>query len=181
MVMRVSSRVPDAFDLLGLEPRFDLTSGEVRAAYLARVGGVHPDREAGERVSGGAGENVEGASALNAAKMALADPETRANILLARLGGASKDVNRDLPDGFLMKMMEAREELEAAASRRDGAGIERWRGWAEKERDGHIARVGGLFAEVAAGKPTGVGLTAVRQELNAWRYIERMLEQIGEL
>lgn len=181
-MVRVSSCVPDAFDLLGLEPRFDLTAGEVRAAYLARVGGVHPDGGERERGRWGAEETEDGrASALNAAKTALSDPETRANLLLARLGGPSKEVNRDLPEGFLMKMMEAREELEAAAARRDGSGIERWHGWAERERDGHIARVGTLFAEARAGKPTGVGLTAVRQELNAWRYIERMLEQIGEL
>ncbi|MDP1663057.1 MAG: iron-sulfur cluster co-chaperone HscB C-terminal domain-containing protein [Phycisphaerales bacterium] len=163
----------DAFDLLGLEARFDLTPERVRAAYLARAGAVHPDAVPG-------GEDG-AAAALNAAKTAVSDPETRANLLLARLGGASSDVSRALPDGFLMKMMEAREGMEEAASRRDGAAIERWRGWAERERDGHIARVGALLEAARLGKPTGVGLSEVRQELNAWRYIERMLEQIGEL
>jgi hypothetical protein len=174
MTVRVSSGVPDAFDLLGLEARFDLTVGEVRAAYLARVAG------GGAGESGRGGEE-DGSAALNAAKMAIGDPESRANLLLARLGGPSKEVNRELPDGFLMKVMEAREELEAAASRRDSMEIEKWRKWAEGERDGHIARVAGLFADVRAGKLTGAGLTAVRKELNAWRYVERMLEQIGEL
>lgn len=172
--MRVSSGVADAFDLLGLEARFDLTPAEVRAAYLARAGTVHPD------AAGGGGEEG-AAAALNAAKMAVSDPETRANLLLARLGGASSDVSRALPDGFLMTMMEAREGMEDAASRRDRAEIERWRVWAERERDGHIARVGALLEAARVNKPTGVGLSGVRQELNAWRYIERMLEQIGEL
>lgn len=152
----------DAFDILGLEPRFDLTAGEVRAAYLARAGGDEAGAE------------------LNAAKVALMDAETRANLLLHRLGGPSKEVSRDLPPGFLMSMMEAREELEAASAARDAAGVEKWRVWAEGARDGHVARVGALFASLGP-KPDGAALSAVRRELNAWRYIERMLEQIGEL
>ena len=172
--MRVSSGVADAFEVLGLEARFDLTAEEVRAAYLARVGSVHPDR------GGEEGEGGEGAAKLNAAKMTLSDPESRANLLLARMGGPSKEVNRELPEGFLMTMMEAREKLEGAASRRDSAGIEKWRGWAAEERDGHIARVGALFEEARV-KREGALLTAVRKELNAWRYIERMLEQVEEL
>src|SRR5690242_15612371 len=92
MLVRVSSGVADAFELLGLEARFDLTAGEVRAAYLARVGGVHPDR---------GGDESEGAAGLNAAKTALSDPESRANLLLARMGGPSKEINRELPEGFL--------------------------------------------------------------------------------
>jgi hypothetical protein len=112
--------------------------------------------------------------------MTLLDPEARANLLLARLGGPSKEVSRELPDGFLMKMMEAREELEAAATRRDGAAVERWREWAERERDGHITRVGELFKAFAVARE-GKVLSDVRRELNAWRYVERMVEQIGEL
>ncbi|HYD02510.1 MAG TPA: iron-sulfur cluster co-chaperone HscB C-terminal domain-containing protein [Phycisphaerales bacterium] len=162
--------MPDAFDLLGVDARFNLTPGEVRAAYLAKA------RSRG----GDAGAEESEDAALNAAKMALSDPEARANLLLARLGGPSKEVNRGLPDGFLMSMMEAREELEAAAARRDSAGIEKWRVWAERERDGHVARVGALFGGTG-GRPDGKTLAAIRQELNAWRYIERMLEQIGEL
>lgn len=174
--------MPDAFDILGLEARFDLTAAEVRAAYLARVGG----EEGGSRKSeGGSGE--EGGAALNAAKTVLMDAEGRANLLLARLGGPGKDACRELPDGFLMTMMEAREELEAASAKRDSAGVERWREWAEGQRDGHVARVGALFKEhLGGGGAGGVGgaggrLTMVRRELNAWRYIERMLEQIGAL
>jgi len=173
IAVRVSSGVADAFDLLGLEARFDLTPEQVRAAYLARAGAVHPDA--------GSGGEEDQAAALNAAKTAVSDPETRANLVLARMGGPSGDVSRSLPDGFLLTMMEAREGLEAAASRRDTAEIERWRGWAERERDGHIARVGALLEAARGSRPTGAGLSAVRQELNAWRYIERMLEQIGEL
>ena len=164
--------MPDAFDILGLEARFDLTAAEVRAAYLARVSGG-----AGGGVGGGGDE-----AALNAAKVALMDAEMRGNMLLARLGGPSKEASRELPDGFLMSMMSAREELESAAARRAAGEVDQWRRWAEAERDGHIARVSALFKESQADlQGAGKRLATIRRELNAWRYIERMLEQIGAL
>jgi hypothetical protein len=154
--------VPDAFDVLGLPAKFDLSVGEVRAAYLAKVGSGGED------------------AVLNAAKMTLSDPEARANLLVSRFGGPSKEVSRDLPDGFLMQMMEVREDLEAAAERGDRAGVEKWLAWAEKERDGYIARVGELFRRFEVEK-TGKLLSEIRRTLNAWRYIERMVEQMEAL
>jgi len=188
MVMRVSSAVADAFDLLGLPARFDLTAEAVRAAYLGKIQEEHPDTDVKAPSSAAAkpaapspaepGEG--GAAALNAAKVALLDAEARANILLARFGGPSKEQSRELPEGFLMSVMEAREGLEEASSRRDGAAIERWREWAERERDGHVTRVGRLFAGPGV-RDDGAALAAIRRELNAWRYIERMLEQVEGL
>ena len=166
--------MPDAFDILGLPPTFDLTVADVRAAYLTRVRGEQGGAAA-------VGDDGEAASALNAAKTALSDAETRANLLLARLGGPPKETYRELPDGFLMAMMEAREELEAASANRDAAGIDRWKCWAEQQRDGHIARVRELFNEHVVEAGTGKKLLTIRRELNAWRYIERMLELIEAL
>ncbi|MFT3685780.1 MAG: iron-sulfur cluster co-chaperone HscB C-terminal domain-containing protein [Phycisphaerales bacterium] len=166
--------MPDAFDVLGLPAKFDLTPGEVRAAYLARVGAGG----GGNKAEGGSGE--EGDAALNAAKMTLSDPEARANLLLSRFGGPSKEVSRDLPDGFLMQMMEVREDLEAAAERGDRAGVEKWLAWAEKERDGYVAQVGELFRRYETER-SGKVLSEIRKTLNAWRYIERMVEQMEAL
>jgi molecular chaperone HscB len=156
----------DAFDVLGVEARFDLDSARLQRAFLARSAELHPDRAAGDEVR---------AAALNQAREALRDPEQRANLLLARLGGPSKEADRSLPAGFLEAMMSARESLDAAKQAGSGDEVERWRAWAESERDGHMARVRGLFAEE---RPDA---KAIRRELNAWRYIERMLEQVGAL
>ncbi len=81
--------------------------------------------------------------------------------------------------------------VEEAAESGDAAGLARWRDWVAAERERYIERLGGLFASVreveGAGGVGGVGgaspppenLAEIRRQLNAWRYIERMLEQIG--
>lgn len=102
------------------------------------------------------------------------DPERRAEALLSLLGGS--DRKKALPPGLLMEMMEARESAESALAAGDRAGVERWRAWAEERRGEHIGRVGSLLAEAAGGSDGA--LDRVRVELNAWRYVERMLEQL---
>ena len=158
----------DPFDVLGVPARFDLEPEVVQRAYLERAAGVHPDLI-------GDDEGAERSASLNRAKATLDDPEARANALLARMGGPAKEVDRSLPDGFLMTMMETREAIEAAAASEDAAALARWRAWAAGQRDGHAARILPMF-EAAGG--AGV-LGAIRQELNAWRYIERLIEQFG--
>ena len=158
----------DPFATLGLPARFDLDEGVIRRAYLARVGAVHPDT--GE----GAGEE---ASILNEARAVLSDPERRANALVARLGGPSKEADRSLPDGFLARMMAVREEVDADLARSGEAARRRWEGWAEEQRSEFERRVGAMFAGL--GDPPSVdGLRAIRTELNAWRYVERLIEQL---
>lgn len=105
---------------------------------------------------------------LNEAKRVLEDPERRANALLAKLGGPSKEEDRSLPEGFLMEMMEVREQMEE-----DGAaGRGKWEEWAKERRGEAIEEVGAMFRERR--------LAEVRRRLNAWRYIERMMEQLGD-
>ncbi|MFZ9881011.1 MAG: iron-sulfur cluster co-chaperone HscB C-terminal domain-containing protein, partial [Phycisphaerales bacterium] len=101
----------DPFVLLGLERRFDLDARALRAAWMRRIATAHPDAE------GGAAE----AARLNAAQRELADPLSRAGLLL-RLGGAPATDERELPAGFLVEMMELREaadEAEGDAARRE--------------------------------------------------------------
>jgi molecular chaperone HscB len=156
----------DAFDALGIEPRFDLDEGELRAAWLKRSLEAHPDR------AGDASREI--SARLNDAKRVLEDPERRASALLARLGGPSKEEEKGLPDGFLMEIMQLREELEAAQAIGDGAAIAESRRRAEREREARMRRVAELFS---SGKTDADTLRAVRVELNAWRYLERMIEQ----
>lgn len=174
--------MPDAFDQLGLPPRFDLTAAQVRAAYLARATAVHPDHAGGGASGAALPGALDGDSArLNHARATLADPEQRAEALLARLGGPAKETDRSLPDGFLMEMMDVREQLDASVSARDSAGVSRWLAWADERRARHVACVGELFFGAMGGGTTQADrsvLVALRRELNAWRYIERMIEQI---
>ena len=176
---------PDAFDILALPPRFDLKPGEIQRAYLALAAQAHPDsNNAGTDLADGLeGEADAVSAALNAAKDLLLDDEARANLLLARLGGPAANQDRTLPPTLLMEMMEKRTEFEEAKARGDASAMATLRAWADAQRDARVAVVGGLFAEVDAAAAQGVvvasQLKQIRVELNALRYLERMLEQVG--
>lgn len=169
----------DPFAQLGLPRTFDLTPQQIETAYLRRVTAIHPD--AGdhlllERDPDAESTESDAASArLHAARDALANPENRANSLLALLGGPGKEQDRSLPDGFLPHIMEVREQIEAKMT--DPTAIATWRTWAIERRRNHQTRVASLFA-AAADRADPATLKEIRRELNAWRYIERLLEQL---
>ncbi|MGQ0629164.1 MAG: hypothetical protein ACT4PL_13825 [Phycisphaerales bacterium] len=140
----------------------------VRRAFLARAAQAHPDRGAAE------GEAAE----LNRARAALDDPESRAGVLLQRLGGASKEQDRSLPEGFLVRVMALREGL-AEAQGAGGLAVEQAILEAESQREGHMVRCAALFEDVRRGAGGEATLREIRRELNAWRYVERLIEQLG--
>lgn len=162
----------DPFDALGCKPTFDLDEALVRRRWLERSLGVHPDRSRGD-----APEDHARAALLNEAKRVLSDPEARADALLVRLGGPRRDEEKGLPAGFLMEIMELREELEAAQASADPAALAVCRGRAGEEREAWIERTREGFAGLGD-EPEDAALRELRVGLNAWRYIERMLEQI---
>lgn len=167
----------DPFDILGLPPRFDVDPAELRAAFLARSGTLHPD------VAGHDDPEIQAHSAaLNRAKRVLSDPEARAEALLARLGGPSKDQDRSLPPAFLQEMLETREEIDAAIAAGDPAEVVKWERWAEERRRAHIESVAKQFRELINlhGAPPSEIHRAIRMELNMWRYVQRLIEQLAD-
>ena len=158
----------DPFTALGLPARFDLTDQAVESAFLARLGAVHPDL-AGD-------DTALDAAALTEARAVLSDPEQRAAALLAALGGPGASDDRSLPDGFLMEMMALRESVEEDLAA-GGDARDRWSVWAQERRAQHVAAVATLF-DAMSDPPTPDQLGAVRLELNAWRYTERLIEQL---
>ncbi len=161
----------DPFTLLGITPGFDLDRASIDRAYRARAVSTHPDLADANAV------DAAGASArLNDARATLADPERRANALLAVLGGPASTDDRSLPDGFLLEMMEVRQDAEAACVTREGHA--EWERWAAERRDASIEEVQGLFSRALSEGPRSPVLADIRRALNAWRYIERMIEQL---
>lgn len=169
----------DPFAVLGLPRQYDLDAAAVQRAYLERSAQVHPD------VSGADDDEDDRASELNRAKQILDDPEQRAIALWKLLGGGGVGaVDKTLPPGFLMQMMEVREEVEAAARMEGPGGKEarrKWEAWAEDRRREYQGRVGALFARAETHSPPAADpilLKQIKTELNAWRYIERLIEQL---
>ncbi len=158
----------DAFDVLGVGATFDLDREALRKAWLRRSLEAHPDRAGGDDAA------RELAARLNDAKRVLEDEESRADALLVRLGGPTREAEKGLPDGFLMEIMELREDLETAQGEGDPSALAPHRARAERERAARLERVREMFS----GNLDDSALRAIRVELNAWRYLERMLEQI---
>lgn len=162
----------DPFSTLGLPARFDLTPEDIRRAFLARSAALHPDRAGPDRTDDE--EDVLNAAAdLNRARETLADPEKRAEALLATLGGPSKEADKSLPPAFLMQIMETREAMEAELAAGGTPARQKWRDWSRAERRRYAAEVGALF------QATPPKLADIRRALNAWRYIERLAEQLA--
>ncbi len=167
-----AGRAADAFAVLGLDRRFDLDEASIEAAFLQRVARAHPDL---------AGEDASlDAAALTEARAELTDPERRASVLLGLLGGASASEDDSLPDGFLMEIMELRAEVEEDLGRGGDAARERWESFANERRAAHIRTVGSLFSALGD-EPGADALKALRTELNAWRYTERLIEQLDPM
>ncbi len=163
----------DPFDVLALPPRFGLDGATIERAYLARAAAIHPDlADPDAEVQADAARR---SAALNTARAALLDPERRAIALLARMGGPSASESRELPDGFLMDMMQTRERIEEELAENPDEARPRWRGWASDQRDRHAAEVASLFESAEHDAEV---LAEIRRRLNAWRYIERLAEQL---
>lgn len=150
----------DPFAILGLPRRFDVSDAVIRRSFLAKARSTHPD----------AGGDQDVGAELTKARDTLLNPETRADALLLLLGGPAKDAEKSLPPGFLLEIMETREALDAALASKSTPELERLKAWALSERQNYMQTVSAAFA---AGD-----LKNLRTTLNAWRYIERMLEQM---
>ncbi|MFM9959561.1 MAG: iron-sulfur cluster co-chaperone HscB C-terminal domain-containing protein [Phycisphaerales bacterium] len=171
--------MPDPFDILGLPARFDLDGSALHRAWLAGSARLHPDRPGqSSEPDTELAQKLAELAALNRAKSVLADPIQRAEALLERLGGGepSKESDKSLPEGFLLDMLEVREQVEQAAASRNLIEMARLEVWAGQKRQEAIETVRGLFAAHTAGDRAA--LVGVRREINAWRYIERLIEQL---
>ncbi|MEO0513197.1 MAG: iron-sulfur cluster co-chaperone HscB C-terminal domain-containing protein [Planctomycetota bacterium] len=158
----------NAFGVLGIPPSFEIEPARVEAAYLRRVAATHPDAMGAAALHSAPDADAETA-ALNDARTLLLDDERRANLVHDLLGGPSAESDRSLPDGFLVEVMEVRERAE------DSAEVAAVREWARSRRSRHIDRVTALLRD-----PTAENLSDARTELNAWRYIERLLAQTDD-
>lgn len=162
------------FRVLGLPERFDLSRELIESAWMRAAAKAHPDR-----VGDGAAGSLRTIAEVNASHAVLTEPERRAEALLVLKGGAARDQDKSLPDGFLMEIFQTRQALEEAVASGETSRIEEFDRWAQEQREGYLETVGRAFAEL--GEPAESSrLESIRRTLNAWRYIERMIEQVRD-
>lgn len=172
----------DPFEIFGLEVAYPIDAANLKRLLLRFTRIVHPDffanAPAEQRVL------AESASAtLNSAHELLADDAARADWLVRHLRGPDELTERSMPQAFLMEVLDWNEALEAAREARAGsperAAIERLSaelGLRRRELFESIAR--GLEPLPPAGSAK---LVALRKELNAARYLDKTLAEIGAL
>lgn len=163
----------DPFDVFGIEPTFDLDVDALKRKLRRRIATLHPDRESDPIARE---EAVRVVARLNEARSVLENDERRANLALTRLGGPTASDDPSLPPAFLMEILEIRGDMESALASEDPAERDRVQGWAESERSRLCELVRSLFEELQRGEDRS---SEIRLQLNVWRYIERMIDQLN--
>lgn len=157
----------DLFGLLGLPAQFDVDAAVLERAFHERTKELHPDRfataPAAERVAA-----LSRSRALNDAYQTLRKPVARAEYMLERAGVTIGD-NEQLDPGFLMEILELREELAEAKVARRLPEIERLRGAMQARRDAAVGKLPALFERGA--------LPEIKEQLILLRYLDRYLEE----
>ncbi|MEM9416077.1 MAG: Fe-S protein assembly co-chaperone HscB [Planctomycetota bacterium] len=164
----------DPFELLGIEPVFELDPSTLQAQFLSASARCHPDRFTDPLEQADAADRM---SRVTQAYRQLSDPESRAHALLALRGDSADtegEATKALPPDLLMEMMEVREALDDAIALGDQPSIEKHRDWAQQKQADYLTSIGKLFEE----PPSEQNSAAIRLELNALRYMVRMLEQM---
>ncbi|MGC4092629.1 MAG: Fe-S protein assembly co-chaperone HscB [Polyangiaceae bacterium] len=169
----------DPFETLGLEPRFELDLNDLEARQRELSRALHPDRYAA-RCAAERRLALSRAIEVNDAARLLKDPLRRAQALLARHGidvGEGDEQPRSSP-GFLMEVLEQREELSQALRQKDVHGAERLAQDFAKREAALLSELGGAFA--ALGNSTSWERSAAEpllSKLGELRFVRRLLNE----
>lgn len=172
---------PGPFDLFGLEPSWDLDPKELKSR-LRKIGRiVHPDFHAGVPETRELAEHH--SALLNRSFEILLDPFLRADWIVQRLGGPTEKDERQMPQIFLMEVLEWNEALDDAENSPEGSPArEQLQALAKTLHDEHDQRLDAIGARLSPLPAEGSDvLREVRQELNAIRYLSRALYRIRDL
>lgn len=169
------------FQVFGIEPTWDVDLDDLKRR-LRRFGRiVHPDFHLG---TGPQHALAERASArLNHAFEVLLDPFLRADWIIERLEGPSEKEERQMPQAFLLEVMEWNEALDeaegAAPDSPARAHLDQLAVTLHAEHGRLLDDVRGALTPLPASG--AAELTLVRQRLNAVRYLSRTLYRIRDL
>lgn len=171
---------PDPWALFGLEPCMQVDQKALRKSLMRFSRLVHPDffGDAEPEVRALAERN---SSELNAAFGLLSDDYRRADFLVRRLGGPTTEDVRDMPQAFLMEVMEWNETLEEVRGETDPEAQEDLTKLLFSLQEERAELFGAIEAHLTPLPDSSDDLETVRRQLNAVRYIDRALHEIEEL
>jgi len=171
---------PGPFAVLGIDPAYAIDPQELRRRLVRFSRMTHPDffatADEEQRL------RAERATALlNEAYATLSDDVARADHLVETLGGPDENVERAMPQEFLMEVLEWNETLEEAREPEavPDTKLEALQRDLQDRRARTLAEIARRLTPLPAhGSPA---LRDVRRELNAVRYVDRALRQIEGL
>jgi len=168
------------FALFGLERRAALDTADLKRRLRRFSRLTHPDffaTQAPELLA----LAERNSARLNDDYELLADEVKRCDLIVRELGGPSETDVREMPQAFLMEVLEWNEAIEdaqgAAADSPQMQALEGVAGELTQERDSTLHNL----ERALDGGPDADALTQARQSLNAVRYIDKTLAQIRAL
>jgi len=171
----------DPFAALGLAPSFNIDVDELKKRYLEISRWIHPDYFAASPELRALAEANTGQ--LNGAFEGLEEPLRRADNLVRSLGGPDEAEVKDMPQAFLMEVLEWSEALEEARSSEAGSAQREaafdLRPELETQRSLRMEAITALLDPLPSS--ASEALTNTRQELNAVRYLDRALRELESL
>jgi molecular chaperone HscB len=164
----------DRFAALGVPRTYALDTKELEVHYRDLSRKLHPDRFAKapprERML-----SLQAATTLNEAYRVLRTPVRRAEYLLDLFGAKVGDQDPVEP-GFLMEILELREELGEAKAAGDAASLSRLFAAMQERKDAAMRRVADGFAAYEH-EPDAALLADVKVSLVSLRYFQRFLDE----
>jgi len=159
------------FELLGLEPSFEIDPVLLRQRYLRISRGVHPDHHGGDDSS--ASQRL--SAQLNEAHRVLTDPVLRAGYLLEMAGGKSATDDKSVSQDVLTATLMLREEIAEAKESDDASALE---ACAAQVRVRHEAALREI-TELAGELPGDEALRhRLRSALNAMKYYQKLQTEL---
>jgi molecular chaperone HscB len=156
------------FERLGLSQRFAIDPAALERNYLERSRAVHPDH------TGNDPRSLESSAALNEAYSIVRDPGRLAEYLLVLADGPSPTQVSQPPAEFLEEMLDLRIQIEEAKN--DAAAKAEFERSLTARRTKLLEEAGQSLdsAELAS------KLTAIRQTLNAVKFLNGLLRDLNE-
>lgn len=173
---------PSPFVLFGLTPAWQVDKADLKRRLLRHSRLVHPDFHGTSTPERKALAEANSAL-LNGAYEVLLDDFLRADWLVRHLGGPTDSQERQMPQAFLMEVLEWNEALEEAEQAAPGtparAALEGLARELLAKHDQELAAVGRRLTPLPA--HGDAALADLRRSLNVVRYLSRALLRIRDL
>jgi molecular chaperone HscB len=168
--------MPDAFDLLGIEPRFAIDAVELDRRHRDLLSQLHPDRNPAPDAPDAREAHAASLARLgdiNDAYRIISDPIRRAEQLLSRRGAGP--MSGDDPE-LLARIFEQREAVDNATDRSDTDSLSIYATAARKRQSALIEELTAFF-EIEPARVSVPQKTQIARALEELRYLKKLIER----